>query len=109
MDALTIISSIAILASVAYAVYSYVKNKKVDVTKIFSIADIAVRYVEQVYKLDSNEKKKDFAAQRIIDILKSMGIKVDESIMKLIDVAIEGAVQKLPKTRPYAVNVNMTK
>lgn len=73
------------------------KAKK-DAEKILEIAEVSVRYVEQVSKDLSNDEKKAMAMQTTLQALASMGIVVNEDLMQLIEVGIEAAVNLLPKT-----------
>lgn len=73
------------------------KAKK-DAEKVLEIAEVSVRYVEQVSKDLTNDEKKAMAVQTTLQALASMGIVVNEDLMQLIEVGIEAAVNLLPKT-----------
>jgi hypothetical protein len=65
---------------------------------ILKATEAAVGYVEQTMKLDDNEAKRLNAQKAAIDFLKHEGIEVTDELQKLIDVGLQSAVNKLPKT-----------
>jgi len=96
---LSIITCLAVLAIGIYMIVGHFRKGKVDFGVVATIAEHAVRYVEQVYKLESNEHKKRFAVDAVVQILRDMKINVNETTKRAIEIAIESAVNLLPETR----------
>lgn len=71
---------------------------KVSAEKIFQVADIAVRYVEQVSQDLSNEEKKKKAIEVTLSTLQRLGFEATVDQKKLIEIGVEAAVNLLPKT-----------
>lgn len=67
-------------------------------TLILRAAEAAVGYVEQTMKFEDNDQKREHATKAAIDFLKHEGIEVTDDLQKLIEVSLQSAVSKLPKT-----------
>lgn len=65
---------------------------------VIDIARIAVNYVEQTSRYDSNEEKKEVAKKAVLETLKTMEIDVGSDIMRLVEMGIESSVNQLPPT-----------
>lgn len=74
------------------------KDKDVSLT-VLEVASIAVQYIEQTAGFERrNEVKKELAIKTVIKTLNSMKIEITDDIEELIELGIESAVSRLPKT-----------
>lgn len=73
-------------------------NIKDKTSMILKFAEHGTNYVEQVMKSESNENKKLIAIETTVKLLEQSGVYVDDKLLQLIQIGIESAVSKLPKT-----------
>lgn len=73
-------------------------KSKDEIELVFGICEKVVYYVEQTMKNDGNDIKKDYAVKASKEILEKMNIEVTDDMEKMIEIAIESAVNLLPKT-----------
>ncbi|GIM45238.1 hypothetical protein DNHGIG_07870 [Collibacillus ludicampi] len=62
-------------------------------------AETAVRYAEQLYKVDSTIDRKAIATQYAVNIIKALGFEITPRVAEIINGAIEAAVLLLPPTK----------
>ena len=77
------------------------ENKVISVIDtIVDWAKIGVAKAEQLYKVSTIEadQRKESATELVYSCLAEAGIEVNDNIRKIVDGAIEAAVQALPKT-----------
>jgi len=67
---------------------------------ILKATEAAVGYVEQTMKLENNTEKRLHAQETTIRFLEQEGIEISDDLRKLIEVGLQSAVNKLPKTYP---------
>ena len=79
-------------------------NKNVDnALLVFDVAEIAVRYVEQMAKDEPNAVKKEQAQKVVMDTLEKLNIEITNDIKALVELGIESAVNALPEDNKVRV------
>lgn len=68
-------------------------KKKDDISTMVDITNIAVRYVEDAYRSEKGEFKKEVALNAVLESLKKLGLEINNDTIKIVDLAIESAVR----------------
>jgi hypothetical protein len=69
------------------------------IDEVKDAAETAVRYAEQLYKVDSTIDRKAIATEYAVNIIKTLGFEITPRVAEIINGAIEAAVLLLPPTK----------
>ena len=88
-----VVAVIGLLSAIVTAfIVPYIKSKKTinQQAKIEALARAAVLAAQQIYGIDENQKKKEYAVQYITEQLKKAGITLDvDAISTVIEAALK--------------------